>query len=202
MLAEERPEITSPTDRGLDRRGAAQSREASPPAARLPSEPDFVNEHPRQQEHQGHLPGFHRQAGHVPRRAVPRRTAPRSSAASRRARAARSTSSLPVFDTVARSRRARPAPTRQHDLRAAAVRGRRDPGSGRRRHRAHRLHHRRHPGARHGARSRPRCKGYEHACSSARTAPASSRRASARSASCRATSTSRARSASCRAPAR
>ena len=38
------------------------------------------------------------------------------------------------------------------DLRAAAVRGRRDPRSGRRRHQGHRLHHRRHPGARHAAR--------------------------------------------------
>ena len=43
---------------------------------------------------------------------------------------------------------------------------------------------------------------YPDACSSARTARASSRRASARSASCRATSTSRAASASCRARAR
>ena len=50
------------------------------------------NEHSGQQEHAGHLPGLHRQAGHLPLRADASRTAPSSSAASRPAGAARSTS--------------------------------------------------------------------------------------------------------------
>ena len=58
---------------------------------------------------------------------------------------------LPVFDTVAEAveqdRR-----ERDGDLRAAALRGRRDPRGDRRRDPADRLHHRGHPGARHGAR--------------------------------------------------
>ena len=58
---------------------------------------------------------------------------------------------LPVFDTVSRSR-ARHRRHRHRDLRAAAVRGGRDPGSGRRRNPADRDDHRRHSGARHGAR--------------------------------------------------
>jgi hypothetical protein len=58
---------------------------------------------------------------------------------------------LPVFDTVAKRSR-RPAPTRQRHLRAAALRRRLDPRGDRRRSAADRLHHRRHSGARHGAR--------------------------------------------------
>ena len=57
---------------------------------------------------------------------------------------------LPVFDTVAEAVR-RDRRRRHRHLRAAAVRRRRDPRSDRRRHAAGRLHHRGHPGARHGA---------------------------------------------------
>ena len=69
------------------------------------------------------------------------------------------------------------------DLRAAAVCRRRGDGSGRRRHRARRLHHRRHSDARHDARDdvpqgRVRRRGW-----SARTVRASSRRARRRPAS-------------------
>ena len=87
-------------------------------------------------------------------------------------------------------------------LRAAARRGRRDPRGGRRGLRARHLHHRGHPGDRHGARCAAVLEGKPTRASSGRTAPASSRRASARSASCRATSTSPATSASSRARAR
>ena len=103
---------------------------------------------------------------------------------------------VPVFDTVLRGRRGDRG-QRHHDLRAAAVRGRRDHGGGRRRHQGDRRDHRGHPGARHGPRrrlpegasarrpaDRPELPGDHHA------------RASARSASCRAISTSRAASAS------
>ena len=58
---------------------------------------------------------------------------------------------LPVFDTVAEAV-AKTRRDRQRDLRAAAVRGRCDPGGDRCRRAADRLHHRGHPGARHGAR--------------------------------------------------
>ena len=82
----------------------------------------------------------------------------------------------PIFDTVQR-RGEGDRRQRVGDLRAAAVCGRRGHGSGRRRPRARRLHHRRHPDARHDARDdvpqgRARRRGW-----SARTAPASSRRA-------------------------
>ena len=90
---------------------------------------------------------------------------------------------------------------RQHDLRAGALRGGRDPRGRGRRHPPHRLHHRGHSGQRHGAREGG-ARGQQDAAWSGRTARASSRRASARSASCRASSTSPAASASSRAPAR
>ena len=57
---------------------------------------------------------------------------------------------LPVFDTVAEAVEKTGA-NADRDLRAAAVRGRRDPRGDRRRDPADRLHHRGHPGARHGA---------------------------------------------------
>ena len=55
---------------------------------------------------------------------------------------------LPVFNTVAEARD-EDRRHRDRDLRAAAVRRRRHPRGDRRRARAHRLHHRGHPGARH-----------------------------------------------------
>ena len=107
---------------------------------------------------------------------------------------------LPVFDTVMAARE-RHRLRRLGDLRAGRLRGRRDPGGDRRRGAADRLHHRGHPGDGHGqgqagagrlevAPGRPQLPGRDHA------------RASARSASCRATSTCRARSAWSRARAR
>ena len=57
---------------------------------------------------------------------------------------------LPVFDTVWEAREKTGA-DRDGDLCAAAVRRRCDPGGDRRRDPADRLHHRGHPGARHGA---------------------------------------------------
>ena len=57
---------------------------------------------------------------------------------------------LPVFDTVHEAR-GQDRVRRQRHLCAAALCRRRDPGSGRCRHPAGRLHHRGHPGARHGA---------------------------------------------------
>ena len=77
---------------------------------------------------------------------------------------------VPIFNTVAEAvQRDR----REHDrhLRAAAVRRRCDHGSGGRRHRAHRLHHRRRAGARHDARLSVREGAAARACS-ARTARA------------------------------
>ena len=60
---------------------------------------------------------------------------------------------------------------RDGDLRAAAVRGRRDHGGGRRRRAAGRLHHRRHSDARHDARACRRAR-HRRRGSSARTVPA------------------------------
>ena len=97
-----------------------------------------------------HHAGLHRRAGHVPFRAGDRLRHQGRSAASRRARAARTHLDLPVFDTVAEAREKTGA-DRDRDLRAAAVRRRRDPGGDRCRDPADRLHHRGHSGARHGA---------------------------------------------------
>ena len=101
--------------------------------------------------------GFTGKQGTFHSRAVPRLRHASWSAASRRAAAARSTSGLPVFDTV-RDAVAKTGANATHDLRAAAVRGRRDPRSGGCRHRADRVHHRGHPGASTWSRSRRRCR--------------------------------------------
>ena len=69
------------------------------------------HEHPGQQEHEGHLPGLHRQAGHVPLRAVPRlrhQARRRRHAGPRRREAPRPAG----VRHRARRGRARPAPTR------------------------------------------------------------------------------------------
>ena len=58
---------------------------------------------------------------------------------------------LPVFNTVRDAVRQTGAQC-DDDLRAGRVRRRLDPGSGRRRHRGHRLHHRGHSGAGHAQR--------------------------------------------------
>ena len=78
-------------------------------------------------------------------------TAPRWSAASRPGKGGRpdAISDLPVFDTVAEAQ-GHDRRQRLGHLRAAALRRRRDPRGDRRRNPADRLHHRRHPGARHG----------------------------------------------------
>ena len=89
---------------------------------------------------------------------------------------------LPVFNTV----RGRARRDRRHglgDLRAAALRRRCDPRGDRRRHRAGRVHHRRHSGARHD-RGQTRAARQQDAPRSVRTVRASSRRTNARSASC------------------
>ncbi len=88
---------------------------------------------------------------------------------------------------------------REHDLRAGAVCGRRDPRGGRCRYRARRLHYGGRARARHGQRQ-GRAPGRGLPADRAELSRASSRRAAARSASCPAPSISRARSASCRAP--
>ena len=108
-----------------------------------------LNEHPGRQEHAADLPGDHRQGGGVPLRAVPRLRHEPGRRRRRPGRGGTTTLGVPVFDTCAEAvegdRR-----QRDDDLRPAAVRGRRDPGGGRRRHRADRRDHRGHPGARHG----------------------------------------------------
>ena len=104
--------------------------------------------HPGRQEHQGHLPGHHRQQGpSTPSRPSP--TARRWSAASRPARAARPTSASPSSTPSPRPS-TKTGATATVDLRAAR------PSRPTRSSRpidaelaAHRLHHRGHPGPRH-----------------------------------------------------
>ena len=112
------------------------------------------------------------------REPVARATARRSSAASRPGKGGTTDDStgVPVFDTV---RDAVAADRRQRlgDLRAAAVRGRRDPRGGRRRHSPLVVvHHRGHPGARHGAVQRDCMHGAHDAADRAELPRASSRR--------------------------
>ena len=87
---------------------------------------------PGRQEHQGHLPGLHRRAGHLPLRAGDRLR--HQDGRRRDARQGRHQPSrgLPVFDTVREAVQTTGADA-SRDLRAAAVRGRRDPRGGRRR---------------------------------------------------------------------
>ena len=109
-----------------------------------------------------------RTAPSIPSRRSP--TAPRWSAASRPGKGGQTHLGLPVFDTVAEAKDATGADATRH-LRAAALRRRRHPRGDRRRNPAHRLHHRGHPGPRHGqgqARARPA----RRAAWSGRTAPA------------------------------
>ncbi len=87
-----------------------------------------------------HLPGLHRQAGHLPFRAVPRL---RHAARRRRhARPRRRAAPGPAGIRHRARGGARDRCDRQHDLRAGALCGRLDPRGGRCRHRAGRLHHR------------------------------------------------------------
>ena len=110
---------------------------------------------PRQRRDQGDLPGLHRLAGHLPFRAGDRL---RHQDGRRRDPGKRRHHGISTCRcSTPCTRRARDRRDRERDLRAAALRRRRDPRSGRRRHRADRLHHRGHPGARHGAgQARPR----------------------------------------------
>ncbi len=135
-------------------------------------------------------------------RSTPRR--PRPTAPRRRRRHARQGrhDARGLADLQQRARRgARDRRERDRHLRAAAVCGRRDHGSGRRGHPAGRLHHRRHSGRRHAEgddlHGRASRRG-----SSGRTARASSRRARRRPASFPATSARKAASASSRRAAR
>ena len=105
------------------------------------------DEHSDRQEHQGDLPGPHGQAGHVPHQQcldygtkVVGGVTP--------GRGGEKHLGLPVFDTVADAV-ARDRRDGEHDLRAGAVRRRRDPRGGRRGSRARRLHHRGRARARH-----------------------------------------------------
>ena len=114
-----------------------------------------LHEHPGQQAHQGHLPGHHRPAGQLSHRAEHRlrhahgrrrdpgpwrRASPGSAGVRHRARCG------------ARHRR-----HRERDLRAGAVRGRRHPRGGRRRHRTGGVHHRGRAGQRHDPRQGGAC---------------------------------------------
>ena len=104
--------------------------------------------HPRRQEHQGHLPGLHRQERHLPFRAGDRLR--HQDGRRRRARQRRLDPSRPAGVRHRGRGQGKDRLRRQRDLRAAGRRCRRHLGSDRRRDPADRLHHRRHPGARHG----------------------------------------------------
>ena len=100
------------------------------------------------QEHQGHLPGLHRQERHVPFRAGDRLR--HQDGRRHLARQRRLDPSRPAGVRHRRRGQGQDRLRRQRDLRAAAGRGRRDLRSDRGRDSADRLHHRRHPGRRHG----------------------------------------------------
>ena len=103
--------------------------------------------HPRRREHQGHLPGPDRLAGHLPLRAGDRLR--HEDGRRRHPREGRRDPHRPAGLQHRRRGEGEDRRHRDGDLRAAALRGRRDPRGDRRRARAHRLHHRGHPGARH-----------------------------------------------------
>ena len=155
---------------------SATARFMAPCAAKIrfdrtePPTPKASHVHPRQRQHQGHHPGLHRQERHVPFRAgdglwhQARRR--------RFAGQGRLDPSRPAGLRHGRRGAGRNRRRRQRDLCAAARRGGRDLRGDRRRDAAHRLHHRRHPGARHGAGSSARCRARSRSWS-VRTAPAS-----------------------------
>ena len=108
----------------------------------------LTHAHSHRQEHQGHLPRIYRQERHLPFRAGDRlrhQDGRRHLAWQRRHH-----TSQPAGVRHRRRSEREDRMRRQRDLRAASRRGRRDLRSDRRRNPADRLHHRGHPGARHG----------------------------------------------------
>ena len=104
--------------------------------------------HPHRQEHQGHLPGLHRQERHLPFRAGDRLR--HQDGRRHLARQRRHVPSRPAGVRHRRRGEGQDRLRRQRDLRAAARRRRRDLRGDRRRDPADHLHHRGHPGRRHG----------------------------------------------------
>ena len=95
-----------------------------------------------------HLPGLHRQPGHLPFRTGDR-LRHQDGRRHHPGKGGTTHLGLPVFDTV-REAKEKTGADATRDLCAAALRRRRDPGSDRCGNSADRLHHRRHSGARHG----------------------------------------------------
>ena len=169
----------------------------TPDPASRESNPNHV--HPDRQEHQSHLPGLYRQERHVPfgsRDRLWHQDGRRHLARQRRLHPSRPAG---VRHRAGGEREDRRGCIR--DLRAAARRGGCDLRSHRCRNPADRLHHRRHSGARHGA-GQTLAVGFEIAADRAELSGRDDRRANARSASCRRTSSSPAMSASSRVRAR
>ena len=104
--------------------------------------------HPHRQEHQGHLPGLHRQERHLP--FAGRDRLRHQDGRRHRAGQRRHDPSRPAGVRHRRGGEGEDRLRRERDLRAAARRRRRDRGGDRRRDPADRLHHRRHSGRRHG----------------------------------------------------
>ena len=109
------------------------------------------HEHPGRRRHAARGPGHHREGGHVPHAAEPR--VRHAGGGGRHAR--QGGPGRRGHPGVRHGGRRRARGRREHvdDLRAAAVRGRGDPGVGRRGRRPRRVHHRGHPGQGHGARA-------------------------------------------------
>ena len=160
--------------------------------------------HSRRQGYQGHLPGHHRQPGHVPHAAgggLRHAGRGRGDAGQGRDQASRSQARQCADLRHGDGRQDEDWRHRHLHLRAAALCGRCDPGSHRRGDAADRVHHRGHPRARHGQ-GEARARRLQVAPDRPQLPGRADPQRSARSASCRATSSRPARSASSRARAR
>ena len=133
-------------DRSSDDGSTWQRRQVDPPG-RKASRPD--GDH-RRQRHAARRPGPDRLRGPLPRAAQPRLRHERR----RRRHAGQGRAGRRGHPCLRHGRRRGRRGGREHlaDLRARALRARRDLRGGRRRHRHRRLHHRAHPGARDAAR--------------------------------------------------